>query len=47
MNERDLDYFAAVAKHGHLGRAAESLGLSQPALSTSIVGWVERSDTHQ
>ena len=36
MKERDLDYFAVVARHGHLGRAAESLGLSQPALSTSL-----------
>ena len=36
MNERDLEYFAVVAEHGHLGRAAERLGLSQPALSTSL-----------
>lgn len=36
MNERDLDYFAVVAEHGHLGRAAEALGLSQPALSMSL-----------
>ena len=36
MNERDLDYFAVVAQHGHLGRASEALGLSQPALSMSL-----------
>ncbi|MBI3041871.1 MAG: LysR family transcriptional regulator [Betaproteobacteria bacterium] len=36
MNERDLDYFAVVAEHGHLGRASEALGLTQPALSMSL-----------
>ena len=36
MNLRDLQYFAVVAQHRHLGRAAESLGLSQPALSMSL-----------
>jgi DNA-binding transcriptional LysR family regulator len=36
MELRDLEYFAIVAKHGHVGRAAESLGLSQPALSKSL-----------
>src|SRR6185436_7335895 len=36
MNLRDLQYFAVVAKHRHLGRAAASLGLSQPALSMSL-----------
>ena len=35
-NLRDIQYFAVVAEHGHLGRAAESLGLSQPALSMSL-----------
>ena len=33
---RDLDYFAVVAKHGNLRRAAESLDLSQPALSKAL-----------
>src|SRR5262245_43545308 len=33
---RDMEYFAAVAEHGHVGRAAEALGLSQPALSKSL-----------
>jgi DNA-binding transcriptional LysR family regulator len=33
---RDLEYFAVVAQHGHLGRAAEALGLGQPALSMSL-----------
>jgi DNA-binding transcriptional LysR family regulator len=36
MNLRDIEYFAVVAQHGHLGRAAEELGLSQPALSMSL-----------
>jgi len=33
---RDLGYFAAVAEHGNLRRAAESLDLSQPALSKTL-----------
>jgi len=33
---RDVEYFAVVAQHGHVGRAAEALGLSQPALSRSL-----------
>lgn len=33
---RDVEYFAMVAQHGHLGRAAEALGLGQPALSMSL-----------
>jgi DNA-binding transcriptional LysR family regulator len=36
MDLRDIDYFAVVAQHGHLGRAAEALGLGQPALSMSL-----------
>jgi DNA-binding transcriptional LysR family regulator len=33
---RDIEYFATVAQYGHLGRAAEALGLGQPALSMSL-----------
>jgi DNA-binding transcriptional LysR family regulator len=36
MELRDIEYFAAIADHGHLGRAADALGLSQPALSKSL-----------
>lgn len=36
MELRDIEYFAVVAEHGHLGRAADALGLSQPALSKSL-----------
>jgi DNA-binding transcriptional LysR family regulator len=36
MELRDIEYFATIAEHGHLGRAAEALGLSQPALSKSL-----------
>jgi len=33
---RDVRYFEVVAGHGNIGRAAEALGLSQPALSKSL-----------
>ena len=36
MELRDVEYFAVVAENGHLGRAAEALGISQPALSKSL-----------
>src|SRR5262245_25112415 len=36
MELRDLEYFAAIAEHRHLGRAAEALNLSTPALSKSL-----------
>ena len=36
MELRDLEYFRVVARHGHIGRAAETLGLTQPALSKSV-----------
>ena len=36
MELRDIEYFAVVAERGSIGRAAEKLGLSQPALSKSL-----------
>lgn len=36
MQPRDLEYFRIIADHGHLGRAAVALGLSQPALTKSL-----------
>ena len=36
MELRDLEYFVVVAEQGNLGRAADHLGLSQPALSKSL-----------
>jgi DNA-binding transcriptional LysR family regulator len=36
MDLRDIEYFAVIAAHRHLGRAAEALGLGQPALSLSL-----------
>jgi DNA-binding transcriptional LysR family regulator len=33
---RDMEYFSIVAQHGHLGRAADAWGLTQPALSKSL-----------
>lgn len=36
MDLRDLTYFETIARTGHLGKAAELLHKSQPALSKSI-----------
>jgi DNA-binding transcriptional LysR family regulator len=33
---RDVEYFAAIAEHGQVQRAAAALGLSQPGLSKSL-----------
>ncbi|MBI4205699.1 MAG: LysR family transcriptional regulator [Betaproteobacteria bacterium] len=36
MELRDIEYFEVIAEHRNLGRAAEALGLGQPALSMSL-----------
>ena len=36
MNLNDIDYLTAVAEQRHVGRAAEALGLTQPALTRAI-----------
>jgi DNA-binding transcriptional LysR family regulator len=36
ISRRDLEYFAVIAEHKHIGRAAEALDLSQPALSMCL-----------
>jgi DNA-binding transcriptional LysR family regulator len=36
MEFRDLEYFRVVAQHSHIGRAANQLKLTQPALSKSV-----------
>lgn len=36
METRDLDYLLAVEEHGGVGKAAEALGMSQPALTKAI-----------
>lgn len=36
MNLNDIEYLATVAAHRHVGRAAEALGLTQPALTRAI-----------
>lgn len=36
FDTRDVGYFLGVARLGHVGRAAEALGLSQPAVSKGL-----------
>ena len=36
LSLRDLEYVTAVARHLHFGRAAETCGVSQPALSAQV-----------
>lgn len=36
MNIDDIEYLVTVAEHGNIGRAAEALGLSQPALTRAV-----------
>jgi DNA-binding transcriptional LysR family regulator len=36
MRLRDMEYFIAIGEHRHVRRAAESLGLTQPALSKGL-----------
>jgi DNA-binding transcriptional LysR family regulator len=36
METRDLEYILAVATHGGIGRAADALGISQPALTKAV-----------
>lgn len=38
ITQRRLLHFATLAKHLHFGRAAEALGISQPALTQSLKG---------
>jgi DNA-binding transcriptional LysR family regulator len=38
ISERQLGHLLAVAEHGHFGRAAKALDISQPALSKSVQG---------
>jgi len=37
IDERQFRYFLTIAKHEHLGHAADELGVSQPALSRSVI----------
>lgn len=36
MNINDIEYLIAVAEHGNIGRAAEALGLTQPAVTRAV-----------
>jgi DNA-binding transcriptional LysR family regulator len=42
MLDRPSTHFLAIAEHGHLARAAQALGISQPALSRSLQGLEKR-----
>lgn len=36
MNIDDMEYLISVAEHGNIGRAAEALGLTQPAVTRAV-----------
>ena len=36
MELRDIEYFAVLAEHGHFGRAAAALGITQPAVTLQV-----------
>ncbi|MFZ6048536.1 LysR family transcriptional regulator [Pseudomonas sp. CR3202] len=36
MDTRDFEYMVCIQKHGTIGKAAESLGISQPALTKAL-----------
>lgn len=36
MNIDDIEYLVTVAQHGNIGRAAEALGLTQPAVTRAV-----------
>ncbi|MDN7545976.1 LysR family transcriptional regulator [Burkholderia cenocepacia] len=36
MDTRDLEYLLALERHGSIGKAADALGLSQPALTKAV-----------
>lgn len=36
METRDLEYLLAIGSHGGIGRAADALGISQPALTKAV-----------
>ncbi len=42
MLDRTSTHFLVIAEHGHLARAAQALGISQPALSRSLQGLEKR-----
>lgn len=39
MNTRQLRYLVTIAENGSLSRAAQALGISQPALSRALADW--------
>ncbi|MBM7068940.1 LysR family transcriptional regulator [Actibacterium sp. 188UL27-1] len=45
LDFRDMELLAALARHGHFGRAAEACGITQPAFSTRIRNLEQRLGT--
>lgn len=45
LDFRDMELLAALARHGHFGRAAQACGITQPAFSTRIRNLEQRLGT--